>query len=119
MVVAKFEMDEGRKQVGLHVEGHAGADVPGNDIVCSAATILAYTIAQTLRVMYAQGKLKYQPRIKLKAGDAIISCRASDDDTYAEALHSFLVVQTGYTVLAHNYPQYVAVEQFGDGVNED
>jgi hypothetical protein len=50
----------------------------------------------------------------MKSGDFIITCRAEDDDSYAELLHTYLVVQTGYQLLAHNYPQYAAVEMFGE-----
>ena len=113
MVVAKFGMDASRLVVSLHVKGHAGQNIPGNDIVCASASILAYTLAQNIKMSEERGHLKYSPKIKLKEGDSIITCRAKDEDTYAEILHTFLVIQTGYAVLAHNYPQYVAVEMFG------
>jgi uncharacterized protein YsxB (DUF464 family) len=113
MVVAKFGMDASRLVVSLHVKGHAGQNTPGNDIVCASASILAYTLAQNIKMSEERGHLKYSPKIKLKEGDSIITCRAKDEETYAEILHTFLVIQTGYMLLAHNYPQYVAVEMFG------
>ncbi len=113
MVVAKFGMDASRLVVSLHVKGHAGQNTPGNDIVCASASILAYTLAQNIKMSQERGHLKYSPKIKLKEGDSIITCRAKDEETYAEILHTFLVIQTGYMLLAHNYPQYVAVEMFG------
>lgn len=113
MVVAKFGMDASRLMVSLHVKGHAGQNTPGNDIVCASASILAYTLAQNIKMSQERGHLKYSPKIKLKEGDSIITCRAKDEETYAEILHTFLVIQTGYMLLAHNYPQYVAVEMFG------
>ncbi len=114
MVVAKFAMDASRNMVSLHVKGHAGAAPKGEDTVCASATILAYTVAQNIRVADARGMLKYSPTIKLRDGDSIISCRAKDHESYAELLHTYLVVQTGYVLLAHNYPQFVAVEMFGE-----
>ena len=113
MVVAKFGMDASRLVVSLHVKGHAGHNAPGNDIVCASASILAYTLAQNIKMSEERGHLKYPPKIKLKEGDSIITCRAKDEDTYTEILHTFLVIQTGYMLLAHNYPHYVAVEMFG------
>ena len=113
MVVAKFGMDASRLVVSLHVKGHAGHNAPGNDIVCASASILAYTLAQPIKMSEERGHLKYSPKIKLKEGDSVITCRAKDEETYTEILHTFLVIQTGYAVLAHNYPQYVAVEMFG------
>ena len=113
MVVAKFGMDASRLMASLHVKGHAGQNAPGNDIVCASASILAYTLAQNLKISEEQGHLKYSPKIKLKEGDSIITCRAKDVESFNEVLHTFLVIQMGYVLLAHNYPQYVAVEMFG------
>ena len=113
MVVAKFGMDASRLMASLHVKGHAGQNAPGNDIVCASASILAYTLAQNIKISEEQGHLKYSPKIKLKEGDSIITCRAKDLESFKEVLHTFLVIQMGYVLLAHNYPQYVAVEMFG------
>ena len=115
MVVAKFSMDESRDLVSLHVKGHAGASAPGNDIVCAAASILSYTLAQNIKTAQQRGLLKYRPTLKLKEGDSIITCRAKNADAYRELLHDYLFVQTGFQVLAYNYPSYVAVEMFGEG----
>ena len=114
MVVAKFGMDESRLMVSLHVKGHAGQNEPGHDIVCASASILAYTLAQNIKMSEERGHLRYPPKIKLKEGDSIITCRVKDEESYIEILHTFLVIQTGYMLLAHNYPHYVAVEMFGE-----
>lgn len=113
MVIAKFEMDESKRAASLHVKGHAGMAAVGSDTVCAAASILAYTLAQNIMIADSRGLLKYKPKVKLNEGDAIITVRARDDETYAELLSIYLVIQTGYQLLAHNYPQYVAVEMFG------
>lgn len=114
MVIAKFTMDGHRRMASLHVSGHAGQNVPGHDVVCASASILAYTVAQNIKMARERGLLKYQPTLKLKSGNAIITCRAKDEESYAEILHTYLVIQAGYQLLAHNYPQYVAVETFGE-----
>jgi uncharacterized protein YsxB (DUF464 family) len=116
MVIAKFEMDEGKKMATLRVKGHAGQNTPGNDIICSSASILAYTVAQNIKMAETRGMLKYPPKLKMQSGDFIITCRAKDDESYSEILHTYFVVQTGYVLLAHNYPQYVAVEMFGEDI---
>ena len=113
MIVAKFTMDESKKAVSLHVNGHAGQNTLGNDIVCASASMLAYTVAQNVKGAEERGILKYAPKMKMKSGDFIITARAKDDEGYMELLHTYLVVQTGFVLLAHNYPQYVAVEMFG------
>ena len=114
MLVAKFSMDAEKKSVSLHLNGHAGQAEAGKDIVCSSASILAYTVAQNIKMAESRGLIKYSPTIKLREGKTIITCRAKDDDSYADVLHTYCVVQTGYQLLAHNYPQYVAVEMFGE-----
>ena len=113
MVIAKFGMDASRLMVSLHVKGHAGQNVVGHDIVCASASILAYTLAQNIKMAQERNLFKYSPKIKLKEGDSIITCRARDEEAYTEILHTYLVIQTGYQLLAHNYPHYVAVNMFG------
>ena len=98
----------------MKLSGHAGQAEKGRDIVCSAASILAYTVAQTLQFMYEQGDMQKKPHIKLAEGDTIIVAKPKPE-TYAEALHTFFVAQVGYHLLAHNYPQYVTLSSFGDG----
>ena len=114
MIVARFTMDEKKESVTLRVKGHAGLAEKGRDIICSSASILAYTLAQNIKGAETRGLFKYAPKISLKDGNTIITCRAKDDEAYTEILHTFLVVQTGYQLLAHNFPQFVAVEMFGE-----
>lgn len=112
MLVARFEKDDQKKMLTLRVKGHANAGNVGYDIICSAASILACTLGQQIKFAEVDGKLKYNPKIKLKEGDSLISCRAKDD-AWAEILLYFAEIQTGFFLLAHNYPQYVAVEMLG------
>ncbi len=107
MINVVFETDgEGRK-LSLSVKGHAGHSVPGEDIICASASILAYTVAQIVSAMEKHGDFAEPPIIKLDSGDAVISCKAKDDDIYAEAMHTYFVAQTGYSLLAFNYPRFV------------
>lgn len=114
MIVARFSKDDEKKMLSLHVKGHAGQAKPGEDIVCSAASILAFTLGQSIMFDKERGLIKYKPKVKLDNGDAIITARAKDDSAWAELLITYMVIQNGYYGLAHNYPQYVAVELLGD-----
>ena len=114
MVKAEFFTNKESGSITLKLSGHAGQAEKGQDIVCSAASILAYTVAQTLQFMYEQGDMQKKPHIKLAEGDTIIVAKPKPE-TYAEALHTFFVAQVGYHLLAHNYPQYVTLSSFGDG----
>ena len=113
MVQAEFFTNKESGSITLKLTGHAQQAKKGADIVCAAASILAYTVAQALQFMYEQGDLQKKPRIKLEEGDTIIVAKPKAD-SYAEALHTFFVAQVGYHLLAHNYPQYVSLSSFGE-----
>ena len=113
MVKAEFFTNKESGSITMKLTGHAGQAEVGKDIVCSAASILAYTVAQALQFMYEEGGLKKKPHIKLEPGDTIIVAKPKEE-TYAEALHTFFVAQVGYHLLAHNYPQYVELSSFGE-----
>ena len=113
MVRAEFFTNKESGSITLKLTGHAGQAKKGEDIVCSAASILAYTVAQAIQFMYEQGDLQKKPHIKLAEGDTVIVAKPKAD-SYAEALHTFFVAQVGYHLLAHNYPQYVTLVSFGE-----
>ena len=111
MIQVRFEKDG--KNIILTVQGHSGQAEIGQDIVCSAASILAYTVAQMVTEMGESGKMKKKPHIRLDSGDSAITCKPTKQ-YYGEALHTYTVAQTGYELLAHTYPDYVRVTKFGE-----
>ena len=113
MIYAEFFTNKDAGSITLKLTGHAGQAEAGKDIVCSAASILAYTVAQALQFVYEEGGLKKKPHLKLEEGNTIIVAKPNED-TYAEVLHTFFVAQVGYHLLAHNYPQYVTLSSFGE-----
>ena len=113
MVNVEFFTNTEIGSITMKLSGHAEQAKKGEDIVCAAASILAYTVAQALQFMYEQGDLQKKPRIKLEEGDTIIVAKPKAE-SYAEALHTFFVAQVGYHLLAHNYPKYVTLSSFGE-----
>ena len=111
MIQARFEKDG--KNIIMTVRGHAGQAESGQDIVCSAASILAYTVAQMVSKMRDDGKLKKAPTIRMESGDTAITCKPTKQ-YFTEALHTYTVAQTGYELLAHSYGDYVRVVKFGE-----
>ena len=103
----KVTFTESGQKLSLRLEGHAGYEEHGKDIVCSSASILAYTVAQEIKHMESLGKLAEPPTIDLSEGDATVVCRAKSIKAYEELLHKFDIIRLGYELLAHNYPQYV------------
>lgn len=109
MIKVKYTYDKDKRECSLLVKGHAGQAEIGKDIVCASASILAYTIAQVIKLMDGNGDLAEPPTLELNGGDANIVCRAKDDNLYADLVEDFYVIRTGYVLLAHNYPQYVEI----------
>ena len=117
MVKAEFFTNKESGSITLKLTGHAGQDEHGKDIVCSAASILAYTVAQALQFQYEEDGLKKKPHLKLEPGDTVIIAKPKPE-CYAETLHTFFVAQVGYHLLAKTYPQYVTLSSFGDSDSE-
>ena len=113
MIKVKTTYDRDKRECSLCLKGHAEQAEIGKDIICSSATILAYTIAQVIKAMEHHGDLVEPPTIALESGDATIVCRAKDDYIFSEMMQSFFVIRTGYALLAHNYPQYVELKSVG------
>lgn len=111
MLKVKFCKSEDGKSLILEIKGHAGSAEVGRDLVCASATILSYTVAQIVKDMYNQGRLRKKPTIRLKEGDSCVVCKPKKE-SYAEILHSYFVAEVGYNLLAHNYPEYVQLKMF-------
>ena len=102
----KATFTERGKILSLRIDGHAGYAEVGKDIVCSSASILAYTVAQFVMEAENKGDLVSPAEIRLDSGDTVISCEPTEDAVSAlQSVYSF--AKMGYALLAHNYPQYV------------
>ena len=99
----------------LSVKGHAGMAEAGHDIVCSAVSILTYTVAQSVSNMRENKLLAEGPRISLENGDAEISCKCKPR-SFDEMEKAFKFARTGYTLLVHNYPQFVELNVNGEAI---
>ena len=110
MITVKFTADVENRLIRMALKGHAGQAEHGHDIVCSAASILAYTVAQIVKAMEHHGDLEGKPIIDLNEGDATIMCRCRKPEDFGELMHTFFVANVGFSLLAHNYPEYVSLE---------
>lgn len=97
-----------RKYSRLTVKGHAYSGEQGHDLVCSAASMLAYTLAVNVANLTDNGHAR-DPVIKLEPGDAEISCKPNTRFKSASAL-VFESVCVGFEVLAHDYPDNISYE---------
>lgn len=108
----KVTFEEKDDNLTLKLEGHAGQAEIGHDIVCSSCSILAYTVAQYVSTAGHLGELKSTPEIKLKEGDGLVSCRPTKE-SWGALKSAYIFAQTGYMLLAHNFPQFVELKSFG------
>ena len=109
MIIARFYQKPSNGSIHMTLKGHAGAAPKGEDLICSAATMLAYTVGQAVQFMYTSDKLKKKPKIHITDGEATIIATPTEE-AYAEALLAFWVAQCGAHVLARNYPENVKLE---------
>ena len=109
MITARFYQKPDNGSIHMTLKGHAGTAPKGEDLVCSAATMLAYTVAQAVQFLYEKGQLQKKPKIHITDGSATIIATPTEEG-YAPVLHTFWVAQCGIHVLQHNYPQNVKLE---------
>ena len=109
MITARFYQKPSNGSIHMTLKGHAGSAPKGEDLICSAATMLAYTVGQAVQFMYESDQLKKKPNIRITDGEATIIATPKED-AYAGVLTAFWVAQCGIHVLAHNYPQNVTLE---------
>lgn len=95
----------------MTMKGHAGTAPKGEDLVCAGATMLAYTLAQTVDFFRRDGKLAKDPKLRLMEGDCEIVCTPTKE-SYGQVLNAFWVQQCGAMVLAENYRENVRLEGF-------
>ena len=90
----------------LSMHGHAEFSADGNDIVCSAASMLITTLAQLIKTIGDDGGTVNDPLIHLDSGVAFVTCtpkpghKAIVNDYYKFAL-------TGFKLLESQYPENV------------
>ena len=111
MITARFYCKPSNGSIHMTLKGHAGTAPKGEDLVCSAATMLAYTVAQAVQFLFEQGQLQKKPKIHIADGEATIIATPTEEG-YAPVLHTFWVAQCGIHVLQHNYPENVKREPF-------
>jgi uncharacterized protein YsxB (DUF464 family) len=93
------------------VEGHAGSGPEGHDLVCSAVSALALTLAGNVSHMEAQDAV-YGVTIELKEGNAEIQCTPYRryKDSVAQIYRAICV---GFELLSTKYPENISYEVLG------
>ncbi len=92
--------------LSLNIKGHAEFDDIGKDVICAAATTLAYTFAQI--VEDNTFNMRRQPISELKKGDVYIECMPAGK--IRKMIKTSLdTITVGYKLLEYNFPEYLKV----------
>lgn len=108
MIHSSFYQNARSGSLEMEMQGHALTAPKGQDLVCAAATMTVYTLAQAVQFLYEQGRLLEKPRMQIVDGYARISVLPRPE-SLAEAMLTFWVAQAGVYVLERNYPGVVAL----------
>ena len=93
------------------VEGHAGSGPKGHDLVCSAVSALALTLAGNVSYMEAQEAVR-NVIIKLEEGNAEIQCTAYR--RYKDSVEQiYRAICVGFELLSTKYPENISYEVRG------
>ena len=93
------------------VEGHAGSGPEGHDLVCSAVSALALTLAGNVSYMEAQEAV-YGVIVNLEEGNAEIQCTAYR--RYKASVEQiYRAICVGFELLATKYPANISYEVRG------
>lgn len=90
------------KSLMLEMNGHADYADAGQDIVCAAASMLAYTLLERARELHAQ------VHASIDSGILILRCSA-DMDNHPLLWAAFETVRAGFTLLERKYPEHVVL----------
>ncbi|MBR5948255.1 MAG: ribosomal-processing cysteine protease Prp [Clostridia bacterium] len=97
----------------LTLKGHAGADVPGKDIVCSAMTILAYTYAQAC-INAATQRFAKSDNVYTRFEEGDIEVSIKPYRKYGDMVTVILDnICLGYALLRNRYPENLTLEITG------
>ena len=103
--MTKVELVKSGIHYSLSIKGHAGYADEGKDIVCSACSILAYSVLQEIENLDKRGMLEIT---EFHMGESKILIGF---DLYVDtAIIALDTVMEGYRWLAENYPKNICIQ---------
>ena len=105
MTTVKYD----RPGLCMEIRGHAGAAPAGEDLVCAAASMLAWTLVDVV-----SETAEYYAHVEIREDGASITARASPDYELEDICYAvYDTIGTGFEILAEKYPEYVSYEMIG------
>lgn len=96
----------GRRSLSLDLRGHAQYGPKGKDIVCAAASALAFTAAAALQ----DESERFYPRVVEQPGALRIACEPAEGSRRA-CRRLLDTIWIGFELLAQQFPEYVSAEK--------
>jgi len=105
MISIKVQKND-ENYVGFEIFGHSNYDESGKDIVCSAVSILAYTLLNSINVI---GKTEEKNiRIEENENDGLLLVKLENSNKKINLLfENFLI---GIELLKENYSEYITLK---------
>lgn len=94
----------------LEINGHAGQNKKGEDIVCSAISTLFYTLGQAL--IDSQGMLKDKFIFEDEDGKGYLKCTPKEEFE-GNIARTYWTILEGFHLVAQNYEKFVKFEVQG------
>lgn len=104
------------KRREMRMKGHADYSEPGTDIVCASASMLFYTLCQSL--VSLEDSLATKPKMEMTKGRAAVKCipKAEHEGTIDVI---FWTILNGFHMLAQQYPENVCLKILDKEKNAD
>lgn len=100
-----------RKFHRVTIKGHAHSAELGRDLICAAASALAYTLAENVNALHLSGAAK-NTIVQMREGDAEICCDAHRKMRSVATL-VYDTVCRGFEILQEHYPEHVRYTVMG------
>lgn len=99
------------KDYTIKLSGHSGAGTRGNDIVCSACSMVYYNLVAVLNLYPIEEAYKCFRGQEGTDGKRLTFIKARPKKEYAELVeHDFSYAMVGFQTLADNYPECIKIE---------
>ena len=106
MTRVHYECGADPPEYRMVIEGHAGAAERGEDLVCAAASILMWTLAER-----ASDRPEYGGMTRIEQDGARVEIRCRPEDGWALSCRElFETIYTGYDLLREHHPDNVEVD---------
>ncbi|MEE0390625.1 MAG: ribosomal-processing cysteine protease Prp [Lachnospiraceae bacterium] len=100
----KVRVREKENRLEIKMEGHADYAEAGKDIVCSACSILLFTLLEELQKQQATGKVKITVLEMEESG----RCRMEITDWAKETEVVLETIFNGYKIIEKNFPKNIS-----------